>query len=51
VSGDVRSGTEGEAAVTEEEEAGRCQGDLFAIFKKVQGPLGKLRFPTATKVK
>jgi hypothetical protein len=34
VSGDGRSGTEGEAAVTEEEEAGRCQGDLFASFKK-----------------
>jgi hypothetical protein len=34
VSGGGRSRAEGEAAVTEEEEAGRCQGDLFAIFKK-----------------
>jgi hypothetical protein len=33
-SGDGRSGTEGEAAVPEEDEAGRCQGDLFAIPKK-----------------
>jgi hypothetical protein len=29
-----QSGAEREAAVTEEEEAGRCQGDLFVISKK-----------------
>jgi hypothetical protein len=33
VSGGGRSGTEGEAAVPEEDEAGRFQGDLFAIPK------------------
>jgi hypothetical protein len=38
VSGGGRSGTEGEAVVPEEDEAGRCQGDLFVISEKFRDP-------------
>jgi hypothetical protein len=38
VSGDGRGEAEGEAAVPEEDEAGRCQGDLFMISKKFRDP-------------
>jgi hypothetical protein len=37
-SGDGRGEAEGEAAVPEEDEAGRCQGDLFMISKKFRDP-------------
>jgi hypothetical protein len=38
VSGCGRSGTEGRAVVPEEDEAERCQGDLFVIFEKFRDP-------------
>jgi hypothetical protein len=50
-SGGRSRGQRGKRRWSEEDETGRCQGDLFVISKKIQGPLCKLEFLTATKVK
>jgi hypothetical protein len=45
VSGGCRSEAEGEAVVTEEEEAGRSQKDLFAILEISRDSSVKKDFP------
>jgi hypothetical protein len=51
VNGGGRAGQTGKRRWSEEDEAGRSQGDLFAIPKKFRDPSVNQNFPTATKVK